>query len=392
MTDLKKNIPKLRFPEFEGEWEEKKLGEIVSFGKGKLLGKKDLVEDGKYPCILYGELYTKYGAIINNIESRTNVDPSKLKKADKNQILIPSSGETVEDIATASAINVTEDVYIGGDLNILTPQKDDGRFISLSLNSVNKWNVSRFAQGKTVVHLYNSDLKNLKINLPCQFEEQQKIGDFFSKLDRQIELEEQKLAFLKEQKKGYIQKIFSQELRFKDDNGNDYPEWEEKRFLDLFKVIPSKDKQINSRDVLENGRFPVVDQGKKLFLGYSNEKSKVIENFEDLIIYGDHTTIIKRINEPFIIGGDGVKLLTGIDEKPINYLYVLLQYSNVVPEGYKRHYSILKTRNMYVSTFAEEQCKIGNFFRGLDMLIEKQSRKVELLKQRKKGLLQKMFV
>ncbi|WP_421668623.1 restriction endonuclease subunit S [Staphylococcus delphini] len=184
------------------------MGEVVGFGKGKLLGKKDLSEGGKYPCILYGELYTKYGAIINSIQSRTNVNPNKLKKAEKNQVLIPSSGETVEDIATASVINVNEDVYIGGDLNVLTPKEDDGKFISLSLNSVNKWNVSRLAQGKTVVHLYNNDLKKLKIKLPIQFQEQQKIGDFFSKLDRHIELQGQKIENLKQRKQGLLQKMF----------------------------------------------------------------------------------------------------------------------------------------------------------------------------------------
>ncbi|PCF45159.1 hypothetical protein B5C09_11730 [Staphylococcus delphini] len=202
----------LRFKDDNGNdypgWEEKELGEVVGFGKGKLLGKKDLSEGGKYPCILYGELYTKYGAIINSIQSRTNVNPNKLKKAEKNQVLIPSSGETVEDIATASVINVNEDVYIGGDLNVLTPKEDDGKFISLSLNSVNKCNVSRLAQGKTVVHLYNNDLKKLKIKLPIQFQEQQKIGDFFSKLDRHIELQGQKIENLKQRKQGFLQKMF----------------------------------------------------------------------------------------------------------------------------------------------------------------------------------------
>ncbi|NFZ77890.1 restriction endonuclease subunit S, partial [Staphylococcus aureus] len=70
------------------------------------------------------------------------------------------------------------------------------------------------------------EIANLKIFTPTIFEEQQKIGKFFSKLDRQIELEEQKLELLQQQKKGYMQKIFSQELRFKDENGEDYPDWE----------------------------------------------------------------------------------------------------------------------------------------------------------------------
>ncbi|UXS45540.1 restriction endonuclease subunit S [Staphylococcus delphini] len=205
-------LQELRFKDENGEeypvWEEKKLGEVVAFEKGRLLGKKDLSEEGQFSCILYGELYTTYGAIINRIRSRTNVKSHNLKKAENNQILIPSSGETVENIATASALDVKEEVYIGGDINILIPKKDDGRFISLSLNSINRWDISKLAQGKTVVHLYNSDLKKLDINLPNSIKEQQKIGNFFSKLDRQIEIQSQKIDLLKQRKQGFLQKMF----------------------------------------------------------------------------------------------------------------------------------------------------------------------------------------
>src|SRR5699024_3254495 len=246
MTNDVKKVPELRFPEFESEWKNKNLENIVDFAKGKLLGKKDLIDKGRYPCILYGELYTKYGTIINDVVSRTDVNKDKLKKGSKNQILIPSSGETTEDIATASTLNTNEDVYIGGDLNILTPKEDDGKFISLSLNGVNKRNMAKLAQGKTVVHLYNNDIKTLNINLPNKIQEQQKIGEFFSKLDRQIELEEQKLEKLEEQKKGYMQNTISQEMRVKDENGNEYTNWETKKLDNMlsernYKQVPEKD-------------------------------------------------------------------------------------------------------------------------------------------------------
>ncbi len=232
----KKNVPELRFPGFEGEWEEKKLGDVATFAKGKLGAKKDVSQNG-VPIILYGELYTKYGAIVSKIFSKTDIPENKLKIAKKNDVLIPSSGETAIDIATASCIYLNKGVAVGGDINILTPQKQDDRFISLSINGINKNELSKYAQGKTVVHLYNNDIKNLKIVFPSEFEEQVRIGDFFSKLDRQIELEEQKLELLQQQKKGYMQKIFSQELRFKDENGEEYPEWEEKQLGEVAEII-----------------------------------------------------------------------------------------------------------------------------------------------------------
>ncbi|EIQ0577678.1 restriction endonuclease subunit S [Staphylococcus pseudintermedius] len=414
MTDLKRNVPDLRFPEFEGEWEEKKLGEFVDFGKGKLLGKKDLSEGGKYPCILYGELYTKYGAIINSIQSRTNVNPDKLKKAEKNQVLIPSSGETVEDIATASAIDVNEDVYIGGDLNILTPKKDDGKFISLSLNSVNKWNVSRFAQGKTVVHLYNNDLKKLKVNLPIQFEEQKKIGDFFSKLDRQIELEEQKLVLLEEQKKGYMQKIFSQELRFKDDNGNDYPEWEEKKLKEIGEISSG----VGFPEKYQGGKigipfFKVSDMNlpsnqfimKKANNYVNNQlivenKWKVITNVPAVIFAKVGAAIMlnrKRIvMEPFLIDNNSMSYSFSMrhwDAKFGNVYFQTLNLPKYAQVGALPSYNSKDIGSIIVNLpTLREQTEIGEFFNKFTKLIEKQSRKVELLKQRKKGLLQKMFV
>ncbi|MDU0287175.1 restriction endonuclease subunit S [Staphylococcus pseudintermedius] len=408
MTDLKRNVPDLRFPEFEGEWEEKKLGEFVNFGKGKLLGKKDLSEGGKYPCILYGELYTKYGAIINSIQSRTNVNPDKLKKAEKNQVLIPSSGETVEDIATASAIDINEDVYIGGDLNILTPKKDDGKFISLSLNSVNKWNVSRFAQGKTVVHLYNNDLKKLKVKLPIQFEEQQKIGDFFSKLDRQIELEEQKLALLEEQKKGYMQKIFSQELRFKDENGNDYPEWTKKSFQFFMKKPKKLEKGINlNKNQLLTVKLNVngvsnANTNRALKMG----ATVYYKRFASQFIYGKQNffngafSIIPNEFDGFYSSGDVPAL--DIDYSKVNAAYLINYISR--KNYYERMESFSSgtgSKRIHEDTLLsfkiklpvlEEQQKIGNFFNKLDQQIELQGQKVENLKQRKKGLLQKMFV
>ncbi|PCF35809.1 hypothetical protein B5C00_02150 [Staphylococcus delphini] len=408
MTDLKRNVPELRFPEFEDEWEEKKIGEIVSFGKGKLLGKKDLTEDGKYLCILYGELYTKYGAIINNIESRTNVDPSKLKKAENNQILIPSSGETVEDIATASALVVKEDVYIGGDLNILTPKKDDGTFISLSLNSVNRWNISKLAQGKTVVHLYNSDLKKLEIKMPKNIKEQQKIGDFFSKLDRQIELEEDKLALLEEQKKGYMQKIFSQTnvifksledvgCFFTDGNyGENYPKSTDMTSKENGIAFLRGSNLKNGKITLNGSNYITKEKHQELKSGHLNLNDIVIAVRGSLgaLGYVDDTMVGNNINSQLAI------IRTGNNQINSKYLiYYLMSHkgkkellSRITGTALKQ-LPLNQIKQVKVPTPPyKEQQKIGNFFSKLDRQIEIQSQKIDLLKQRKQGFLQKMFV
>lgn len=385
------NVPELRFPEFEGEWEEKKLGDIASFSKGKSLSKKDISENG-VACILYGELYTKYNAFIDEIYSKTSVDKSTLVQGKENQILIPSSGETSEDIATASCLVSNKVVYIGGDINIITPKKDKGRFISLSLNSVNKNEIAKFAQGKSVVHLYNDHLKKTKIKIPNNLNEQEKIGTFFSKLDRQIELEEQKLAKLEEQKKGYMQKIFSQELRFKDESGNEYPEWEEKKLFDVVKYLSSKrSSNYYSEDII-HGQYPVYDAVQEI----SRDTNFDIE--ESYISILKDGAGVGRLNlrpgKSSVIGTMGYLLPQNIDIKFLFYYLKTMNFNrfvigSTIPHLYFKDYS---KETILIPIDKSEQIKIGSFFIKLDRIINNKAKKIKVLKQRKQGFLQKMFV
>lgn len=377
MTNDVKNVPEWRFAGFVDEWEKKLLNEIANVQMGQSPNSKNYTDDSQEMILVQGNADLKNGKVFPRIFTKEIT-----KLANIGDILLSVR-------APVGEIGISQmPVCIGRGVCSITSNLFIYYFLDY-FNNENKW--KKFSQGSTFESISGNEVRSLIIYLPSKTE-QQKIGDFFSKLDRQIELEEQKLEKLKEQKKGYMQKIFSQEIRFKDDNGNDYPEWESKKFLDIFKLAPSKNNQIKSSEVVENGIIPVVDQGKDIFLGYSNEKDKAIEDFDNVIVYGDHTTIIKYIKEPFIIGGDGVKLLESNDGSLIHYLYILLQYFNVKPEGYKRHYSILKNKMMNISNTKEEQEKIGDFFNELDELIEKQSSKIVVLKQRKKGFLQKMFV
>lgn len=391
MTNEMKNVPALRFPEFDGDWEEKKLKDISNKGMYGI-GASATEFDGENVYVRITDINESSRKINNDkLTSPDRLDKKYL--LNENDVLFARTGASTGKTYIHKHYDRDKNYYFAGFL-IKFEFKNNYLANFIFQNTLTKrfenWvSVMSVRSGQPGIN--SEEYGKLKMRFPSKVE-QNKIGDFFSKLDRQIELEEQKLEKLEEQKKGYMQQIFSQKLRFKDVNGNDYPEWENKKFLEIFKLVPSKKNQINSSEVVENGIIPVVDQGKDIFLGYSNEKGKAIEDFDNVIVYGDHTTIVKYIKEPFIIGGDGVKLLTSNDDSLTHYLYILLQHFNVNPEGYKRHYSILKTKNMNISNTKEEQEKIGNFFEKQDNLIEKQSDKVELLKNRKKGFLQKMFV
>lgn len=199
--------PRLRFPEFQnaGEWEKNKLGDVASFFKGKGISKADIVDSGRHRCIRYGELYTCYGEVINEIISRTDVADTGLFFSQSNDVIIPASGETKLDIAKASCV-MHDDVALGGDLNVIRTGHN-GVFLSYYLNGPKRLDIAKVAQGDTVVHLYPSQLEKLDVFLP-EIHEQQRIASCLSSLDALITLESKKLEALKTHKKGLMQQLF----------------------------------------------------------------------------------------------------------------------------------------------------------------------------------------
>jgi type I restriction enzyme S subunit len=187
------------------EWEEKKLGEIATFSKGKGISKDDILEDGLNPCIRYGQLYTTYKETIEHTISKTNVSKENLVLSKAGDVIIPASGETQIDIATASCV-LKEGVALGGDLNIIRGDFN-GVFIAYYLNSHLKNQIARLSQGSSVIHLYSKQLTKLKMSLPIA-EEQQKITDFLSAIDKKIEAVSQQITKTQSFKKGLLQQMF----------------------------------------------------------------------------------------------------------------------------------------------------------------------------------------
>ncbi len=178
------NSPSIRFPEFTGEWKEERLSEIADIYKGAGISKDQLSDNGE-PCILYGELYTKYKTeTITEVISRTDIDNTKLVRSKANDVIIPCSGETAEDIATARCV-IKDGILLGGDLNIIRLHNYDGSFVSYQLNGKRKYDIAKVAQGVSVVHLYGEHLKGVKTVNPC-LAEQKKISRFLSLLDERI--------------------------------------------------------------------------------------------------------------------------------------------------------------------------------------------------------------
>ena len=198
--------PEIRFPGFNYEWQHKKLKELVSFSKGSGYSKGDLKEEGT-PIVLYGRLYTKYETIISNVD--TFVEEKKGSVISHGgEVIVPASGETAEDISVASVID-KPGIIIGGDLNIIRPSSTlDPAFLAISISNGKPHNdMAKMAQGKSVVHLHNSDLEKIDLPYPC-LEEQQKICEIFSDIDKLIVVYQHKLELVKEYNKGLLQQMF----------------------------------------------------------------------------------------------------------------------------------------------------------------------------------------
>ena len=175
-----------KFRYIKNAWEQRKLGDIAEFNKGSGYSKGDLVESGT-PIILYGRLYTKYETSISEVDTYVEAkDGSVYSKG--GEVIVPASGETAEDIARAATVDKSG-VILGGDLNVVSPNEDiNSAFLAISISHGNSQReLAKKAQGKSVVHIHNEEIKNLVVPFPANAE-QNKIVEYFSNLDHLITL------------------------------------------------------------------------------------------------------------------------------------------------------------------------------------------------------------
>ena len=379
MCNKKLKVPQLRFPEYSGEWEEKKLGEVVTINSGK--DYKHLAS-GHYPVYGTGGYMTSVAEFLSSEDA----------------IGIGRKG-TINKPYLLKAPFWTVDT-----LFYCIPQNNNQLLFLLNIFKTIKWD--RYDESTGVPSLSKATINKIMTKLPNK-KEQQKIGHFLFKIDHQIDLAQKALDFIKQQKQGYMQKIFSRELRFKDDGGNDYPEWgitkmEEiaqisKGFTPSTKVEEYWDKDeknwlsiagMNSKYVYE-GNKGVTKKG-------SQSHNKVARN---TLIMSFKLTIGKLgiIKIPLYTNEAICHFNFKNEEIDTEYMYYFLSCINVASFGSRAVKGITlnnESINSIVIKFPclKEQQKIGQFFTQFDDLIDKQSRKLELLHQRQQALLQQMFV
>lgn len=188
------------------EWEEAEIGKVGTFIKGAALSKADISDTGT-PFVLYGELYTTYKEIAYTIKRKTEAVVDEKYYSKIGDVVIPTSGESPEEISTATCIMVPN-VILAGDLNIFRSSIIDGRIMSYILNYQAKNKIATIAQGKSIVHIQAKELSKIKIKFPIDANEQCKISDCLSSLDDVINQIQAELSAWKEFKKGLLQRMF----------------------------------------------------------------------------------------------------------------------------------------------------------------------------------------
>ena len=410
MNTEKKLVPTLRFSEFnKEEWKEYKLDDIAQFYKGKGLPKNDISEKGTIPCIRYGELYTHYKEVIDKVTSYTDLPIDDLFMSKANDVIIPSSGETKEDIATASCV-LHDNVALGGDINVIRTS-NNGVFLSYYLNNVKKHDIAKIAQGISIIHLYNEQLRNLSVELP-DLEEQQKIADSLSSIDSYIFSINEKVEKLKAHKKSLLQKLFLQ----KDENAPKYrfPEyensiaWKKMRLGDVTSVINRRNKSnrslpiysINNEDgfVLQSEQFDGLDSESR---GYDISQYKIVGrntfaynpariNIGSIGYSGDLKEVL--ISSLYVC----FKTTDELDDEFLLCFLNTVQFNQAVEnnvEGGIRSYLFYEnfSRIQIALPSLQEQKKIAKTILSIDDVISKYTDKVSLLEDYKKGLMQQLF-
>ncbi len=396
--------PLLRFPAHRqsGDWETKLLRQIATLHKGRGVSKADISAEGRQRCIRYGELYTIYGEVIDEVVSATHLPASALFLSKKNDVIIPASGETKIDIATASC--VTHDgVALGSDLNIVRTN-ENGIFLSYYFNGALKNTIAKLAQGDAVVHLHQSQLELLSIPLPSH-REQRNIAECLSSIDELIAVEGRKLSALMAHKKGLLQQLLPAEgettprLRFPEFRATG--EWQEA-------VLSSRIHLVSGLHLLPGdygmtGEVPYFT-GPTDFTNQQVSATKWTNKSENTAAKDDTLITVK---------GSGVGQLWNLQlsrvaigrqlmavrarESSDLFLYQVLTTrsvrfralasGNLIP-GLSRS-DILNMKFMFPSI--AEQDRIAGCLSGMDSLTDAVAKRVAALKTHKKGLMQQLF-
>ena len=405
------NVPKLRFSEFSVEWKNERTGKLFPKIRNGFVGTATphYVDDG----VLYLQgKNIKNGQVLENgyIKISEEFHQKQIKSQLQNRDIVMVQSGHVGECAQITG------KYVGANchaLLVMSPiEKIETKFfVYLYYSDAGKRMIHRIKTGNTIEHILSSDLKEESLFVP-ELPEQQKIAAFLSAVDTKIEHLTKKEELLQQYKKGVMQKLFSQEIRFKADDGSEFPEWEMRKFGEVFERITTKNKENNQNVLTISAQQGLVNQEE-----YFNKSVAAQDVTGYYLLHKDDFAYNKSYSKGYPLGA--IKRLTKYEKGVVSTLYICFrakkcvnsfaeqffengglnrEIHKIAQEGARNHGLL----NMSVVEFfkdielplpcREEQYKIAELLTNIDLKIEQANRQLTSAKNFKKGLLQQMFV
>lgn len=390
-------------------WQVKTLGEIGTFLKGKGIAKAEIVESGK-PCIRYGQIYSEYNYFVE--EFKSFIDETSAKNSEpifKNDLLFAGSGETLTDIGKCVAYIKEEEAYAGGDIAILRPNSEDAHYLGYLFNADDfKKQTYKLGQGHSVVHIYSSSLKNVKVTLP-PLPEQQKIAKILFTWDKAIKLQQQLIDNKKQYKKAVMKKLLTGEVRFKgfsevwkvykisslgEISSGGTPDTNIATFWngDINWCTPTEITALKNGKYLYNTKRKITEEGLK-------KSSATVLPINSLIICSRATIGDMAINKAPMSTNQGFKnIIPHIDVVEVDFLYYLLSINknellkraigSTFLEISKKDIGSIKLK---MPQNTDEQLIIANYLNNIDKEIDILNNELVSFQKQKQGLMQQLL-
>lgn len=404
MTMSNEMKPRLRLSPYKDGWEKFVLKDKASFSTGHGYSKNDLRTVGK-PIILYGRLYTNYETIIRDVDTFVIEQPNSILSKG-GEIVIPSSGETAEDISVASMI-AKAGIIIGGGLNIIKTNEIEPAFLALLLTfGKPHQDLAKSAQGKTIVHLYNQDISQVDIVIPKTKEEQRTLAYFIDQMDSMIIRTEKELSKLQEVKKAYRSMLFPRpgekkpRLRFKGFT----EDWVKKKLGGCFAERPERStngellsvtqssgikrfSEIGRHDNsnIASGNYKVVKCGDIAYNSMRMWQGASGWSPYDGIVSPAYTVIVPKENVSSLF-------FSFLFKKPEIIHLFRINSQGLTSDTWNLKFPAFSQIEVYCPDSFEEQNEIANFLMSIDTLISTYSRRLEKFRHIKSACLDGMFV
>lgn len=415
-------VPRLRFSEFKDLWEERVFSDLFSFYRTNSFSRTNLNYDtGEIKNIHYGDIHTKFNTnfhidreLVPYINSE--LDLSKIKEEDfckEGDIVIADASEDYNDVGKAiEIITLKGEKVLAGLHTMLVRDNKEAMALGfkgylLKERSV-RLQIMKFATGISVLGISKTNLSKAKLILPS-FDEQKKIADFLTAIDDRFQYLSKRKELLQRYRKGALQKIFSQEIRFKDSGGDNYPEWGLKKLGELTYKEGKKNK--------ENIQYPIYSiNNKEGFLPQSDQFEGVDSNERgyDISLYRIIKTNTFAYN-PARINVGSIGYSGELNDVIVSSLYVCFKTKEELSDHfllafldtYEFKKAVLRNAEggvrsyLFYDNFSiikiplpslEEQKKITDFLITIDDEISLVEQQIEKTEAYKKGLLQQMFV